>query len=256
MKIIDLSVPLENDKSWAPWWARNRVTYQDHHLGAKVIRLLFGLPARLLPNKQGWANETLKLSTHGTTHMDAPWHYAPTCNGQPAKTIDEIPLEWCFADAVKLDLTGFDDGYAITADDLEQTDVQIDPGMIVVLHTGNDRYRGTPAYFTAGVGVSAEATHWLIDRGVRIMGIDGWGWDIPLPKQAKMAKNVNKSGVFWAAHFVGLEKEYCQLERLTNLDQLPTGGFKIACFPLKVTKGSAGPARVVAIFDQKEGSDA
>jgi kynurenine formamidase len=250
-KIIDLSVPLENDKDWAPWWARNRVKYQNHRLGAKVIRLLFGVPARLLPDKLGWANENLKLSSHGTTHMDAPWHYAPTCNGLPAKTIDEVPLDWCFAPGVKLDLTGFEDGYAITVEDLEKTGVEIEAGNIVLIHTGNDKMRGTREYFTRGVGMSAEATHWLIDRGVRVMGIDGWGWDIPLPTQAKQARESIEPGVFWSAHYVGLEKEYCQLERLTNLDQLPTSGFKVSCFPLKVKGGSAGPARVVAIFDEE-----
>lgn len=249
MKIIDLSVPLENDKSWAPWWARNRVKYQDHRIGAKAIRLLFRVPSRLLPDGLGWANDTIKLSTHGTTHMDAPWHYAPECDGQAAKTIDQIPLDWCFADGVKLDLTGFDDGYAIQVEDLERTGVEINPGNIVLLHTGNDRLRGTRDYFTRGAGVSAEATRWLIEKGVKVMGIDGWGWDVPLPGQARLAREKDKTGVFWSAHFVGREQEYCQLERLTNLDQLPSNGFKISCFPLKVKGGSAGPARVVAIFD-------
>ena len=250
MRIIDLSVPLENDKSWAPWWARNRVKYQDHRLGAKAIRLLFRVPSRLLPGGLGWANDTIKLSTHGTTHMDAPWHYAPECDGETAKTIDQIPLEWCFANGVKFDLTGFDDGYAIEVKDLERAKVEISPGNIVLLQTGNDRLHGTRQYFTQGVGVSAEATRWLIERGVKIMGIDGWGWDVPLPHQARRAREQNEPGVFWSAHYVGREREYCQLERLTNLDQLPASGFKVSCFPLKVKGGSAGPARVVAIFDE------
>ena len=46
-----------------------------------------------------------------------------------------------------------------------------------------------------------------------------------------------------------MDKEYCHLERLTNLDQLPSTGFKLCCFPLKVEGGSAGPARVVAIIE-------
>jgi len=46
-----------------------------------------------------------------------------------------------------------------------------------------------------------------------------------------------------------VDKEYCQIERLTNLDKLPPIGFKVCAFPLKVVGGSAGPARVVAIVD-------
>jgi len=49
---------------------------------------------------------------------------------------------------------------------------------------------------------------------------------------------------------VGIEKEYCHVERLTNLDELPPLGFIVCCFPLKVTGGSAGPARVVAILHE------
>lgn len=97
--------------------------------------------------------------------------------------------------------------------------------------------------------MSAEATHWLIDQGIKIMGIDSWGWDIPLPTQAKLAKHSGRSDIFWAAHYVGVDKEYYQIERLTGLAQLPPIGFRVCCFPLKVKGGSAGPARVVALLE-------
>ena len=58
-------------------------------------------------------------------------------------------------------------------------------------------------------------------------------------------------GVFWAAHQADLA--YSQIERLVNLGSLPPFGYKVACFPLKIQGGSAGPARVVAILpDQAE----
>jgi hypothetical protein len=43
MQFVDLSVPLENDKGWAPWWVRNRVKYQGHRFGRFAARLLFGV---------------------------------------------------------------------------------------------------------------------------------------------------------------------------------------------------------------------
>jgi len=49
------------------------------------------------------ALERACLTTHDTSHLDAPWHYAPTSEGKPAKKIDEIPLEWCYGDGVVLD---------------------------------------------------------------------------------------------------------------------------------------------------------
>jgi kynurenine formamidase len=95
--------------------------------------------------------------------------------------------------------------------------------------------------------VSSAATQWLLDQGVRVTGIDAWGWDAPLAVQARRAKQTGRRDLFWEAHYVGVEKEYCHMERLANLDQLPSKGFTLCAFPLKVKGGSAGPARVVAL---------
>jgi kynurenine formamidase len=251
MRIIDLSLPLDNDSGWAPWWARGKVKRQDHRFGRRVVRLLFGLPASYLQTGLGWANDVIKLSTHGTTHVDAPWHYAPTSEGKPAKTIDQVPLEWCYGPGVVLDIRhkAWDDAASI--DDLsaalEKIGRTISPGEIVLIQTGNDRYFGSREYFARGPGVSAAATRWLLDQGVRLTGIDSWGWDAPLAVQSKKAKESGRRDLFWEAHYVGVDKEYCHMERLANLDQLPPTGFTVCAFPLKVKGGSAGPARVVAI---------
>jgi kynurenine formamidase len=77
MRLVDLSVPLEDNAAWAPWWLRVRVRRQDHRFGRMAIRWLFGLSPRYLRTGLGWANEEIRLSTHATTHLDAPWHYAP-----------------------------------------------------------------------------------------------------------------------------------------------------------------------------------
>ena len=113
MRFVDLSVDLEDDEHWAPRWARNRVKHQDHKFGRRVIRLLFRLAPRYLRSGLGWASDLIRISTHGTTHLDAPWHYAPTSEGKPAKTIDRVPLEWCYADGVVLDMRHKGDGEAI-----------------------------------------------------------------------------------------------------------------------------------------------
>lgn len=254
MRIIDLSVTLESDADWAPWFARNSVENQSHAFGAWVIRWLFGIGRKHLRTGLGWANDTIKLSTHGTTHVDAPWHYAPTSEGRPAKTIDEIPLGWCYGPGIVLDMRHLDPaGPAVSVADVEASLADIDhdlrPGDIVLVQTGNDRLLGRREYFSTGPGVSAAATRWLCDRGVRLMGIDAWGWDAPLGKQAREAKRTGRSDLFWEAHFVGVDKEYCQIERLANLSALPPKGFTICAFPLKVKRGSAGPARVVALLD-------
>ena len=105
---------------------------------------------------------------------------------------------------------------------------------------------GEPGYMALGPGVTAEATRWLYERGVRVMGIDAWGWDAPLHMQAEEALERDEPGIFWAAHQADLP--YSQIERLVNLGELPPTGFQVACFPLRIVGASAAPARVVALL--------
>ncbi len=255
MRFLDLSVMLEDDAGWAPWWARTRVSRQGHRMGALAMGVLFGVLPRHLKTGLGWANEELKLSSHGTTHLDAPFHYGPSSGGKPARTVDEVPLEWCFGDGVVLDMRHKEEDEAVSVSDLEGELARIGYRLkamdIVLVHTAADRFLGKREYFDRGCGVSAEATRWLIAQGIKVMGIDAWGWDAPLTRQAREARRTGRPDVFWAAHYVGVEREYCQLERLTNLGALPAHGFTACCFPLKVKGGSAGPARVVAMLPEE-----
>lgn len=254
---VDLSLPLEDDAKWAPRWARTAVQYQDHRFGAWAVWWLFGLSARLLKHGLGWANENLRLSTHGATHVDAPYHYGPTCEGRPARTIDEIPLDWFHGPAVTADVRFVASQEAVSVDDLRRALAPLErdlrPGEVLLVRTGNDSLWGSRAYFSAGPGMSAAATHWMLDRGVRLAGIDAWGWDRPLAAQARDALRRGDSSIFWEAHFVGLDREYCHMERLANLGALPMEGAYLFAFPLKVRRGSAGPARVVAFVPPEEG---
>ena len=133
---------------------------------------------------------------------------------------------------------------------LSQHSLQLNPGMIVLIRTGRDQYMGTRDFFRKGTGMSAEATRWLIDQGIKVMGIDQWGWDLPLPYLIRKAKETNNSELFWEAHLVGRDREYCHMEQLANLDALPLSGFKVAVFPLRIVGASAAPARVVAMIDE------
>ena len=256
MQIIDLSLPLENDRRWMPWWMRTRVRYYSHRFGRLAARFLFGVARKHLPGGLAWANETIHLSTHGTTHVDAPWHFGPVAGGEPAKTIDQVPLDWCYGPGVLLDVRDIDPRGTASVDDLQRSLDEIDhrlkPGEIVLIQTGNDRLWGQPAYCQHGPGVSAEATRWLMDQGIRMAGIDAWGWDRPLASQARDARRTGRDDIFWSAHFVGLDGEFCHIERLANLAQLPPFGFTVCAFPLKVKRGSAGPARVVALLDDSD----
>lgn len=252
MKIIDLSKPIQYNKK-DPWFMKVRIKHKSHKKSKLLLRFL-GLPSRLFPhNFSGWADDTIQsMGVHSTTHIDAPWHYAPTCEGQSAKTIDQIPLEWCYGKGIVIDMKHKKDFDPITAADIQhflnEQQLTIEPGMIVLIKTGRDVYNGTEKFHEIGTGMSAEATRWLIDQGIKVMGIDQWGWDLPLHYMIKQAKKQSNKELFWEAHLVGYEKEYCHIEQLVNLNALPYSGFDIAVFPLKIVGGSAAPARVVALF--------
>jgi kynurenine formamidase len=252
MRLIDLSAPIVASSHQSASFDRVEIRWTTHAEGAAQIRGLLGVPSNLLRRGEGWAiEEFTKLGTHSVTHVDAPWHYNSIIQGQKAATIDELPLEWFFADGLVFDMAGRADGDRIDVADveaaLEQIDYSLKPLDIVLLRTGRDAYYGQADYMFRGCAVTPAATRWLHDRGVRVMGIDAWGWDGPLDRQAREALARQEPGVFWAAHQSDLS--YSQIERLVNLGALPPFGFKVACFPLKIQGGSAGPARVVAIVD-------
>ena len=251
MRFVDLSAAIEASRPEIPPQFRTDIDYLDHQEGAAEARRMFGVEPELLRDGEAWAVETLHLGTHSSTHLDAPWHYNSQIAGVRSQTIDELPLEWFHAPGVVLDFTDKADGDAVTPEQaeaaLERAGHELQPLDIVLVRTGRDALYGTPEYLVAGPGVTAEATQWLYERGVRVMGIDAWGWDQPLPMQAEEARRSGERGVFWAAHQVGLP--YSQIERLVGLDALPPTGFTVSCFPLRVAGGSAAPSRVVAILD-------
>ncbi len=251
MRFVDLSAPIAPSPPELPDVLRTDIAFQDHADGAAQIESLFGVPARLLRDGEGWATETFtNLGTHNSTHVDAPWHYNSTIAGKPAETIDQLPLEWFFADGVVLDMTAKADGERIEVADVEAELDRVGHVLkeldIVLVRTGRDAHYGEAGYMGLGPGVTLDATRWLFERGVRVMGIDAWGWDAPLYMQAQEAIERDEPGVFWAAHQADLP--YSQIERLVNLGELPPTGFKVACFPLRIEGGSAAPARVVAIL--------
>jgi kynurenine formamidase len=253
MRLIDLSKPIQYNAG-DPWFMRVKIKHKPHRAARWLIRYL-GLPFRLFPKDWlGWADDTIKhMGVHATTHLDAPWHYAPEVAGQPAKTIDQIPLEWCYGDGVVIDVSWKPDYEAITVADLQrdlaQTGTRIKPRDIVLIRTDRDHLMGTKAFFERGTGMSRAATEWLIEQGVKVMGIDQWGWDLPLPYMVQEAKRTNNPALFWEGHLVGREREYLHMEQLTNLKALPPSGFKVCVFPLKIVGASAAPARVVAMLD-------
>ena len=252
MRIVDLSVPIEASPAGVPELLRTEIEFVDHAEGARDIEAMFGVGRELLRDGEGWAVEAFtRFGTHNSTHVDAPYHYNSVVEGRPAQTIDQLPLDWFFRPGVVLDFHDRADGETIEAPEvsgaLGVAGHALAPLDIVLIRTGRDAFYASPDYPARGPGVSAAATRWLYERGIRVMGIDAWGWDRPLHLQARDAVAAGQPRIFWAAHQADLA--YSQIERLANLGELPPTGFTVACFPLRLVGGSAAPARVVAIVE-------
>jgi len=253
-KLVDLSVPIENDVASDPPPFSPEVTYYNHKETFHQISPFFpGLKQEDLPNGDAWAIEKVDLITHNGTHLDAPYHFHPTTNnGERAKTIDEVPLEWCLGDGVKLDFRHFQDGHVVKEDDvrkeLDRIEYQIKEFDIVVVNTSAGVTYGSNDYVQKGCGMGKEATLFLLNQGVKVTGTDAWSWDAPFVYTAKKYAETKDASLIWEGHKAGRFKEYCHLEKLHNLEVLPPHGFTICCFPIKIRGASAGWTRAVAML--------
>ena len=102
---------------------------------------MFGVPARLLRDGEGWTRETITLGTHNSTHVDAPYHYNSHIAGEPAATIDELPLERFFGPGVVLDFSDRADGETVDAPNVQAALGAIRPRA----RAGRHRPRSAPA---------------------------------------------------------------------------------------------------------------
>lgn len=257
-RLIDLSVPIEHRASSEPIPAE--IHYVTHEAeGLEQMKRFFGVTRDDLVYSEGrgWAVEYLNALTHTGTHVDAPYHYGPQSEGQPAKRIDEIPLEWCFAPGVILDVRHLASGEEITVEHLrEQLDRinhQLKPFEIVLLRTDADKRLGQSDYFDQP-GLGREGVLWLVQQGVKVIGIDAYTIDRPFASMVADFQRTGDGRHIWPAHFAGIEQEYCQIEKLANLDQIPgPTGFLVSCFPVKIKEASAGWCRAVAIVPNDQG---
>jgi len=263
MKIIDLSLPID-DKAFEVHKVEierishaagvekfNRVIMGKTWLG----RLKYALGMRILkkeelPDEEFLSLEIVHSPVHVGTHLDYSFHYGSKSEGRASKTAEEIPLEWCYADGVKLDLSLKKPNETINAKDLESALKKINYTLkerdIVLIHTGADKFYGSPKYFTDYPGVDISAIDFFLDRGIKIFGVDTMGIDRPYKFMLKEFLEEKKP--LYPAHFYGRKREFIHIERLGNLENLPDLGFKVLCFPVKIKQTGAAWARVVAIL--------
>lgn len=265
MRIIDLSLPIDEKAFEVHKVDIERVTHKDGV--SKFNRVIMGktflgkvkyaLGMRIvkkeeLPDEEFLSLEIVHAPVHIGTHLDYSFHYGSKSEGRASKTADEIPLEYCYQDGVKLDLRHKKPNEVIKQEDIEQAlnkiNYQLKPLDIVLLNTGADKLYGGPKYFSDYPGVDPSAIDYLLNKGIKIFGVDTMGIDRPYRFMLAEFLKTKDSKTFYPAHFYGRKKEFIHIERLANLEKLPATGFKINCFPIRIKNTGAAWARVVAIM--------
>ena len=182
---------------------------------------------------------SLVMGDHSGTHVDAPVHF----DDRPgALSIDQMPLEHFFTEAVCLDLSHKPLKSDISIEDLQAAEkaagVEIKPGDTVLLHMDfARRTAGTEAYITDFPGLTKESATWLGKRGIRMFGVEA-------VSPGRPGRNN------FEVHHVCRDLGFTHMEGLVNLDKLVgRGRFRFIGFPLKIRGGTGSPIRAVAWLD-------
>ena len=198
------------------------------------------------------ARDDVEVSTRAGTHMEAPYRFGPKCEGRPAKTIDQVPLEWCFGRGVLLDFTGHPTARAIEVGDLRAEFTRIGhslkAGDIVMLRTGaEDHFDTDPNFAECGSGLNRESLAWLVGQGVRVIGTDAESLDRPVDAMLEDFRRGDRSSLF-PVHLAAREHEHCQVLKLYNLKALPRPtDFSVLMAPIKIEGAGSGWVRAVAL---------
>lgn len=267
MKIIDLSLPIDDTLVETHAAKIDRITHAAgvEHFNEVVMnkqpggRERFSRGERLakpheVPDAEMLSLEIVHASVHMGTHVDAPFHYGTKSEGKPSKTIADVPLAWCYGPGVVLDFTHLKYPENITSPDveraLEKIRYQLKANDIVLIYTGADKMLGSQDYVNKYVGMMPDALEFILDQGVKMLGIDAIGLDRPCFEMFNEFLSTKDKAKIWPCHFLGRRREYCHMERLGNLGAIPKPfGFTVSCLPVKVKDAGAGWARVVAILE-------
>lgn len=173
----------------------------------------------------------IKIATHAGTHVDAPWHFVD--NG---RTIEQVPLDQLCGDAVVIPIRR-GPGEEIPAADFDASPEPVRPGDIVFLSTGWGAKFEEPEY-NVHPYLSEPAAQWLVDRKVKLLGVDMITVDMPASMRPQPFP--------YPIHHILLENDVLIIENLANLDRIEGRRVKVYAFPLGISGSDAGQARVVA----------
>ncbi|HEX2180203.1 MAG TPA: cyclase family protein [Actinomycetota bacterium] len=169
----------------------------------------------------------LHCGTHTGTHIDPPLHFIE--NGTP---VDRLDLDALIGPAVVADLTRVE--YDIGPAELDS--LNLGPGVERLLfHTRNSEHwrHDSPEFTEDYVAVTADGARWLVDHGIRLVGIDYLSVE-------------HRRTPGHPTHMTLLGAGVVIVEGL-NLDGVPAGDYTLLCLPIKLVDGDGGPARALLL---------
>jgi len=164
----------------------------------------------------------LSMSAHTGTHMDAPLHFV-----RDGATMDALPIDAVVGEARVI---AIDDPAAIQPDELQKHDLQ--PGERVLFKTRNsERLWHDQPFDEDFVHISAAGAAYLVERGVRTVGIDYLS-----------IGGFKTDGV--ECHQIMLGAGIWVIEGL-NLHDITPGKYELACLPMRLRDAEGSPCRAV-----------
>ncbi len=206
--IIDLSPTLSPD---LPVWPGDPAV--------RIIRLAS------VADGDAFSLTELALSAHTGTHVDAPAHYLPDGAG-----VDTMPLDALVGPALVID-TG--DADPITAATLAALDIPNSTERLLFRTRNSARgLMHSPDFHTDFVAIAADGARWLVERGVKLVGMDYF--------------SVAPYDHLAPTHRILLEAGVVIVEGLNLIDVTP-GPYQFVCLPLKLKDADGAPARAILI---------
>jgi kynurenine formamidase len=228
-RLVDLSQEIFQGMGVYPGHLKTVVW--DHHTHADT--------ADFFESDFTYASKGLLLSDHGPTHVDALSHL----DARPgAPTIDLMPLDVFMGEGTCIDISGTPPRESCSAADLDRAveagGSLLRPGDVLLLRTGDfDRNYGGSEYVSQYPGLDESASRWLVEREVKVFGVDS-----PSPD--------NPASRIYPVHLMCREQGITHYENLANLGEVVGRRFRFYGFPLKVRGGHGSPVRAVAELDE------
>ena len=182
------------------------------------------LDRRLSLEKGDIANDTtIQFSVHTGTHVDAPSHFV-----HDGYSVEQMPLDVLVGEAIVVDLSDVD---AITPDMLDNLDLPAGVQRLLIRTRNSNLWEQQVKEFqTDFVALTAEAAQWIVDRGIRLIGVD----------YLSVQRFYDGSDT----HLNLLNAEVIIVEGL-NLASVRPGRYELICLPIKLAGAEGAPARAL-----------